>query len=385
MNQSTRPLQELDRPFRRARGEGRIWKIGRIWWVQYYAHGQQVRESSHSDLKDLAKGLLRRRLEEVAAGIAPLPRTARITYEEIRDALLLDYAANRRKSLRQDKDGTPYVIGVLHLDGSFCRYRAIGITTNRIRQYVAKRQNEAAANGTINRELALLRRMFNLAVADGRLRAVPYFPMLKEAAPRRGFLDHGTFQKLRLGLPEYLRPILTMGYYTGMRLNELLGLRWINVDFLNAEARLDPGTTKNDEPRTVPLVGELQEMLRIEREKNPTAEFVFTRNGQRIRSFYKVWKSTCKRVGLHGLIFHDLRRAGLRNLVRANVPERVAMAISGHKTRAVFERYNIVSGRDLRDATRKLETYLLSQNGANSGQIEAQGGDVANSLIEKVQ
>src|SRR5712691_4686722 len=100
MIQSTRPLQEVERPLRRARGEGRIWKIGRVWWVQYYAHGQQVRESSHSDVKDLAKRLLRHRLEEVAAGIAPLPRAARITYEEIRDALLSDYAANRRKWLR---------------------------------------------------------------------------------------------------------------------------------------------------------------------------------------------------------------------------------------------------------------------------------------------
>jgi integrase len=93
----------------------------------------------------------------------------------------------------------------------------------------------------------------------------------------------------------------------------------------------------------------------------PDAQLVFMRDGQRIGSFYKAWNSACDRAKLGWLLFHDFRRTGVRNLVRAGVTERVAMAISGHKTRAVFERYNIVSGRDLKDAANKLESYLAKQ------------------------
>ncbi len=369
----------------RKRGEGRIWRRGRIWWVQYYMHGRPIRESSRSDRRPVAERLLRQRLGEAAAGIAPASGAARITYEQMRDALLADYAANRRKWLRQDKDGKPYIIGIAHLDDFFAGRRAAGVTTDAIRSFIRKRQEEDAANGTINRSLALLRRMFRLAVQDGKLHDVPHFPMLKEAPPRRGFLEHADFQKLRMELPECLRPVATMGYYTGMRKSEILGLRWSNVNLLDAEIRLDPGATKNDEPRTVPLFGELFEMLKIEREKNPGAELVFTCDGERIGSFYKAWKSACKRVGLAGLVFHDLRRTGVRNLVRAGVPEGVAMAISGHKTRAVFERYNIVSGRDLKDAASRLEAYLARQNGDKTGTIGPSEKNGSSTQVEKVQ
>src|SRR5580704_9041867 len=97
------------------------------------------------------------------------------------------------------------------------------------------------------------------------------------------------FKKLRQALPEHIRPLLTLAFYTGMRLGELKKLRWSNVNLLHEQIRLDPGTTKNDEARLIPLMGELPEMLRILRHQNPQSDLVFTRKAKPISSFRKVW------------------------------------------------------------------------------------------------
>ena len=258
-------------------------------------------------------------------------------------------------------------------------------------------------NATINRSLALLRRMCTLAFEDGNLRVVPHFPMLKENNVRKGFLIHDRYTLVRDALPDYLKPVLAMGYFTGMRQGEILPLRWEQVSFRDSQVLLDPGTTKNDEPRIVPLTGELRAILEMQFDRHkmdcPECPYVFFYRGRKIGTFRKAWRNTCVRMGLarfvcvhcgeptvgtkkcspcsklrrkdirryEGLLFHDLRRTGVRNLVRAGVPERVAMDVSGHKTRAVFDRYNIVDERDLRDAALKLSRYLSAEFGHSLG------------------
>jgi integrase len=81
-----------------------------------------------------------------------------------------------------------------------------------------------------------------------------------------------------------------------------------------------------------------------------------------IGDFRKVWTDACAKSGLNGLIFHDLRRSAVRNMVRSGVQEKVAMKLSGHVTRSIFDRYNIVSEQDLTDAVRKLQKFQETAN-----------------------
>src|SRR5579864_5106494 len=95
---------ETEKP-RRERGEGRLWQIGKIWWVQYYVHGRQVRESSRSKAEVVAKRLLKRRLGEVNAGLITPASIQRLRYDSLRAAFLADYRTNKRKSLYKNRAG----------------------------------------------------------------------------------------------------------------------------------------------------------------------------------------------------------------------------------------------------------------------------------------
>jgi integrase len=145
------------------------------------------------------------------------------------------------------------------------------------------------------------------------------------------------------------------------------------VDLKNGIDRIETGETKNKEARTVYLDDELKGPFReLFTSRMLDVPFVFLWNGESIKGLRKAWLKACKNTGLSARIFHDLRRSAVGNMVRAGIPERVAMMISGHKSRSVFERYNIVNDEDLKQATRRQEGYLRKRESYLGAQKWAQ-------------
>lgn len=335
---------------------GSLYQRGNIWWVKYYRNGRPIRESTGTAKETEARRFLKLREGQIAQGKRVMPRTERLRFEELAGDFLTDYRVNEKRSLDKAERS------VKHLLGTFAGWRAVDLTTADAQRYIEQRQAEGASNATINRELAALKRMFNLAVRAEKLHSKPYVPLLQEHNVRTGFFEADAFHSVLHHLPDYLRPVARFAYGTAWRKDEVLTLTWQQVDLKAGTVRLEPGTTKNREGRMIFLTPDLRALLQdqqartaaLQHQQQRIIPWVFHRDGEPIKDFREAWQNACQRAGQPGRLFHDLRRTAVRNMVRAGIPERVAMQISGHKTRSIFDRYNIVSEGDLREAARKL-------------------------------
>ncbi len=350
---------------------GSIYKRGKTYWIQYYRNGKPYRETTKSKKEADAKRLLRKREGEISEGKLPGIYFDRVRFDELAEDFLRDYRINQRKSLKRA------IISTGHLKRTFEGYRVPEITSPKIGAYIESRLEENAANATINRELAALKRMLNIGARQTppKVDRVPYIPMLKENNVRIGFFEHGEFLALRNNLPDYLKGFATFAYKTGWRVSEITGLTWGQVDRDNGIVRLETGETKNDEGRTVYLDAELQGIFTVQWESRKSnrklTPYVFPNvdGTGHVGDFRHSWNTACKDAKIGKRLFHDFRRTAVRNMVRAGIPEGVAMKISGHKTRSVFERYNIVNDTDLKLAAQRQEHYLQTQKDTISSTI----------------
>lgn len=380
---------------RRPRGSGSVYQFHRpacrrpakgcdcTWWVHYNGpDGKRITESSGSHRKGDAERLLQQRVGARENNLPVIKNAERLTFNEAAKAVIDDFIANNQRSLlvvRRRID--------IHLIPFFGGRRLVGITRDDVTAYIAHRKKQGivahrgkrkgertgdVSNGEINRELQILKRIFNLAIEGGRIATRPTIKMLAEAPPRSGFFEPEQLASVVAHLPEDIRPVILFAAITGWRVpSEVLTLQWRQVDREAGEVRLDAGSTKNGDGRTFPFTNGLRQIVDAQHTAHlelKKAGHIFPhvffrmvakgRGGEKsprpITAFGKAWKSACKAAGCPGRVPHDLRRTAVRNLTRVGVPQTIAMKLTGHRTDSVFRRYDIVSQNDLRVAVERL-------------------------------
>lgn len=367
----------------------------KTWMLKYYRNGRPIYESSHSTSKRTAETELKRREGKIADGEALSSKMHSFRFDEAIKNVLTDYTINAYKSLDEAQRRAR-----LHLIPFFGGRRMVAIDTALVRDYIAQRQVAGVvaargprkgervrdvSNAEINRELDLLRKAFSLAIKDRKLLAAPHIPKLDEDNVRRGFFEADQVEAVCRHLAPELAAVMRFASITGWRIaSEVLPLTWAQVDLdarlspdqeTGGVVRLDPGTTKNTEGRSFPCTAALRAVLLERRVVADTLKadkiitpYVFFRlvakgrkgpkRPRRIVAFAKAWATACRAAGLPGRLPHDFRRTAVRGLVRAGVPQSVAMKLTGHKTASVFRRYDITADVDLASAANKLNATV---------------------------
>ena len=372
------------------RGDGRIFsrKGSAFLWIAYYCRGKEHRESTGTSDPEKARKFLKRRLRQVGADKERMgkfigPQQERVKVSKILDDLEANYQL-------RSKESPQFRSKLKAVRAYFGSWRAVEVTAAAVDKFIQEQKRAGKTDATINRYTQLLAQAFKLAVERNELSAAPTIQHLSEKGnARQGFFNDVEFQTLVDHLPKYLRDFAEFGYRTGWRKGEIASLRWEDVD--GDVIRLRGENSKNGEPRTLTLEGELEEL--IERRKADRqvkagdnvmlAAFVFHNEGLPVGDFRKAWATasvasglgrfrcdrckkdidghSCRDCGTQstyiGRLFHDFRRTAVRDMVRAGVSEKVAMTISGHKTRSIFDRYNIVNEADLRSALQRTQNY----------------------------
>jgi integrase len=365
-----------------------VFKKQGVYWIDYYVNGHRKRERIGSD-KRLAETVLRKRKVEIAEGrFLERQRPVTTTFDELADAYLEWIGPNDEAGIparkRSWRSHDLYAIG--RLSAYFGGKRLTAITPALVGQYrdwrrsTISRRRRPVSPATVNREIACLKRMFNVAhkgliVLKGGVpkdKPLEVVSLERERNERDRVLSAGEFARLCEAAEDWLKPMLLVAYHTGMRKDEVRSLRWEQVDLKRGTIRLTSSDTKTDEGRVIPISQTLTSTLKTATRYvrcpwvfvNPARMDAWQANPDMVEPRYHktsithAFERACQRAGVENATFHDLRHTFVTNARRAGIDYFRIMAMTGHKTMAVFKRYNTVDEDDLRQAMGQMDTYM---------------------------
>lgn len=308
------------------------------WYLDYRdARGKRIqRVVRHAGSRQEAAIALQRAVQDVfntEQGIRAAPKP--ISFQELSDQYLERYAKINKRSWKTDRS---YLKTMTDFFGS----TELGeISSFQVEGYKASRLNEGIKPSTVNRCLAILRKMFNLAVEWGYLseNQKPKFKLFSEKDNRKErLLTPGEEQRLFQASAPHLRQILMVALQTGMRLGEILGLTWAQVDFGKRLIRVE--RTKSGQNRLIPMNSGLYDALRALRKQNSGSHvFGNGETGKPLTTVKTAFKAACRRAGIVGLRFHDLRHTFASRLVEKGVDLITVKELLGHSSVKITERY----------------------------------------------
>ncbi|MEW6455094.1 MAG: site-specific integrase [Acidobacteriota bacterium] len=360
---------------RRPYGTGSIFLRGKKFWIAYYFNGRRVREGGFESKSDAEK-VMKMRQGDIYQQRYKLPRQVKISFMEMVEKYF-EWAKINRKSWPND------IHLAKHLSGYFSGFKLSQITNFLVEQYKIERKKEikispvkkikkTPSNATINRELALLKRMFNLAIkwelADSN--PVKGIRFLKEE-PREKILTPEEIKKLLQESNGHLKPIIITALNTGMRLREILYLRWGQVNF--QEGFIHITHSKNGKIRRIPMNSMLLETLKNIRRIN---EYVFIdeRNGKPMHSIRRSFENACRRAKIIGFRFHDLRHTFSTYTIQRNCDIISLKEILGHADIRMTSRYSHATMEGLRKTVNSILPVMSEETqekiDANYPQLE---------------
>jgi integrase len=340
----------------------------RTWSARYYVDGRRIELSTGSADRADALVFLRKKMAAVHEQRNLSAHPERVRLGQLFDLLLENY---RRKERRSTYDVERKIEKKNGLRAYFGDIRAIDLSTALIAGYIRKRQAEPSppANSSLNRELAYVRRAMILGTEmdPPLVTRVPKFEMFEESGNiRQGTLTHEQYRAIRDSLPIYARVALVIGYHTGARKGEIRQMRRERIDFKAKRIELPGHTTKNKEPRYLPIYGDMAAEIEMALATgSPKCPWLLQNQGRTVYDFEKAWHTACELAGIPGALFHDLRRVAVTNMIEAGIPESEVMKIIGHKTRSMLVRYHIVAPQRLQEIGGTLEAHMKAKDTEN--------------------
>ncbi|HNR69718.1 MAG TPA: tyrosine-type recombinase/integrase [bacterium] len=316
-----------------------------IYWIDYVADGKRIRESTGTHNKKLAEQCLQSRLGDIVQGKFKVEnRKPGPLFADFLETYL-QWAKQNKRSWERDQ------YSIQNLKPFFGNRRLNAIHSFHVESYRVQRK-EFVKPATINREVALLKRILNLAVEWGVLASNPIsnFKMYKESIGVTTFLSEEEAQRLIAACRGTFQWIVITALHTGMRKNEILTLCWSQVDLKKNFLTLT--RTKNGEIRYIPLDRTLRKLFA---EIPRRSEFVFAKeNGKPYSWIGRAWKNALAEAGVN-CRFHDLRHTFASHLAMKSVDLYTIKELLGHKSMKMVQRYAHLSDEHKRRAIEALD------------------------------